>query len=77
MKVPELFTNLDFTRFFPVQHKRTEAYFAIDVTENMDFDIATHADRFFCYRITDQNHPATLPKFIFTKAELQPVPLLL
>ena len=76
-KIEYLFSDLDFTRFFPVQHKATEAYFAIEVAKNPDFDKATDKDKFLCYPVAEAKK-AQLKSGVFLRREvLQPIPLIL
>jgi len=77
MLVPMLAINIDFNQFFPVQHKKTETFFMLNVVENNDSDVAANNEPFICYPITDEGQTSKLTKFIFLKEELQPIPLLL
>ena len=65
MFVPFLSTNLDFNRFFPVQHKKTDNYFILNVVENRDFDEAANHEKFICYAIPKDGKTDTVPRFIF------------
>jgi len=77
MLQPVLSSNLDFNRFFPVQHKKTETFFILNVVENKDFDVAANNEEFICYPIPEDGKDNTIAKFIFLKEELQPIPLML
>lgn len=76
-KVQDLFSKLDFTRFFPVQHKETEDFYAIDVAENPDFDEAAHKDIFLCYPVVKAKKPKLKSGVVLRKEVLQPIPLML
>ena len=76
-RLHKLFSGLDFTRFFPVQHKATDAYYVIDVTENPDFDEATQKDKFRCYPVKKASKRATVSCVVLTREVLQPIPLML
>ncbi len=76
-KEQDLFSELDFTRFFPVQHKETEAFYAIDVAENPDFDKATQKDKFLCYPVPKARKPEINGGVILRREVLQPIPLML
>jgi hypothetical protein len=76
-KIEDLFSDLDFARFFPVQHKATEAYYAIEVAKNPDFDKATKKDKFLCHPMPKPGTPAGNSGVILPREVLQPIPLLL
>ena len=77
MLQPIISSSLDFNRFFPVQHKKTESFFMMNVVENKDFDVAANNEKFICYPIQEDGQTKAVAKFIFLKEELQPIPLLL
>ncbi|GEO07039.1 hypothetical protein AAE02nite_47030 [Adhaeribacter aerolatus] len=73
----DLFSALDFTRFFPVQHKTTEMYYAIEVDRNPDFDKATQDDIFLCYLLSEAKEPQFQTWVILPREVLQLIPLML
>ena len=76
-RIHKLFSGLDFFRFFPVQHKATEAYYVIDVMENPDFDEASQKVKFRCYPVSKTTKRASVSCVVLTREVLQPIPLML
>ncbi|KAA5548800.1 hypothetical protein [Adhaeribacter rhizoryzae] len=76
-KGQDLFLKLDLTRFFPVQHKETEDFYAIDVAENPDFDEAALKDKFLCYPVVKARKPKLKSGVVLRREVLQPIPLML
>lgn len=71
----DLLSGLDFTKFLPVQHKGTEAYYAINVAENPDFDEAHQNDQFRCYPVLKTGQPKFNTVVFLQREMLQPIPL--
>ena len=72
-----MFSKLDVNSFFPVQHQLTDAYFAFNVLENIDYDLATDVDKFLCYPVNEEGILDLQSKYIFLKGDIRPIPLLL
>ncbi|PSR51851.1 hypothetical protein AHMF7605_29215 [Adhaeribacter arboris] len=69
--------KLNFDQYVPVQHQRTEAYFAFLVTENQDFDAAGDTEMYRCYPVFEDGRINTQLSYNYPKNELQTILLVL